>query len=156
MCNLVCNFITWQSSLRRYLHKISLSDNWDRTWSVFNEYSHMLTMELTAFQNIALHVAIEWNSSAFIEGLLSIMTTEDLEIRNLDKDMAICHWSQGIIKDFQFTELHYLAATEPCKVCLLGICLTEWLTKILNCCFLWPLAAACMVRLTEITTLICP
>ena len=50
----------------------------------------MLTVQLTAFRNIALHVAIEWNSSAFVEGLLSIMTTEDLGIRNLDQDMAFC------------------------------------------------------------------
>ena len=50
----------------------------------------MLTMELTAFSNIALHATIEWNRSTFVVGLLNIMNTEDLEIMNLDGDTTFC------------------------------------------------------------------
>ena len=50
----------------------------------------MRKMELIAFYNIAQHVAIDWNNSTFVEVLLSIMTIEDLGIRNLDGDMAFC------------------------------------------------------------------
>ena len=65
MYNLVYNFKTWQSSLRRDLHKFALSDNWDLARSIYSEYPHMLTMELTTFHNITLYVAIEWSSSDF-------------------------------------------------------------------------------------------
>ena len=139
MYNLVYNFKTWQSSLRRDLHKFALSDNWDLAQSIYIEYAHLLTMELTTFRNIALHVAIEWNNSAFVEGLLSIMNTKDLDIRNLDGDTAFCMvaamWNEYLLQTMLEMNgnltlisghhgrlpVHIAASsgcTKSCKVCL--------------------------------------
>ena len=61
------------SYLKRDLHKFALTNNCDLARSIYN-CPHMVIMELIAFHNIALHVAVKRNSSNFVEGLLSIMT----------------------------------------------------------------------------------
>ena len=79
-------------SLKRELYIYALKDNWDRAQSIFDKFTGMMRIRLTANGDTALHIAAEANSTTFVQGLVSPghMSTKDLEIKNSDGNTAFC------------------------------------------------------------------
>ena len=77
-------------SLKREIHICALKDIWDRAQSIYDNFPHMIPIKLTAYGDTALHVAVTANSATFVQGLVNLMTPEDMEITNSDGNTAFC------------------------------------------------------------------
>lgn len=63
---------------------------WHQAKSIYDEDLDMVRIPLTASGDTALHVAVSAKSTTFVEELVKLMTLEDMQIQNVDKNTAFC------------------------------------------------------------------
>ncbi|XP_027329359.1 ankyrin repeat-containing protein ITN1-like [Abrus precatorius] len=90
------------SSLKRQLYVYALHNMWQQAQPIFGTFPDMVRIPLTASGDTALHVAVSANSNTFVQGLVNLMTPEDLRIPNSDGNTAFCMAAiSGNGEDFQ-------------------------------------------------------
>ena len=63
-------------------------DEWQKAEPIYRRMPHLKTVPITTRGDTALHLAVALNRTSFFNGLVGLMTPQQLEIKNKDGNTA--------------------------------------------------------------------
>ncbi|KAJ0018612.1 hypothetical protein Pint_12288 [Pistacia integerrima] len=76
--------------IAKKLYRAALKDDLNTATKICHDHPNYITSRISQKGDIALHIAVEAQSSSFVQVLVDKMNPEDLEIKNHDGNTAFC------------------------------------------------------------------
>lgn len=77
-------------SIKQELYTYACFNAWRQAKSIYDKFPDIVRILLTAQGDTALHVAVNEESTTFVEELVKLMTPQDLEIQNRHGNTTFC------------------------------------------------------------------